>query len=1163
MLGAIATGRISARAQQQNGSGGPTCALMPIATSQSAIAGVPVGGSVTDILNSDRPGNRGWLTWSGDVGEPALVKSLGYPGNGDTYRNPDDASDSVISKGDWIRGSPGVVNSRGVRDALDGLEARQIVVPLWDATRSQGSGTAYRVSGFAKFSITAYRLTSKDNSITARYLGPTDCGGTTGASLHADDATASTSEDRPVSVVIMGHSSVPEQLTFVLGSPQHGSVAFGGASTCTTSAGVCTVTVLYTPAHDANGTDQFTFAVADATATSAPGTVTVTVSPVNDPPTTSPDAFTTLQDTALQVTAAQVLANDSPGPPDEASQTLTVGSVGAGPASHGTATLTGGTIVYTPDGGYVGPATITYTACDNGTTGGQPDPRCSDGTISITVTPNHPPTATGRRVTTPEDTALPIVLSGDDPDGQALTFSVTAPPAHGALAGATPNLVYTPDPDYNGPDSLAFVANDGHAASAPATIEITVTEVNDPPSARSDSFSVGAGEPTQIPGIAVLHNDVAGPANESGQTLRIGAVAATPDTHGTVSVAADSTITYTPAAGYVGPASFTYDVCDNGTTNGSPDPLCAHDGQVSLTVVAPDRPPTADSQQVVTAEDTMPPILLTGSDPDGDPITYSIVGQPKHGTLLGVAPAVTYIPSSDYFGSDEFTFVTNDGRAHSELATVSIRVTEVNDPPVLGPDSATLGGAGTLGPPPERPDCQNPCGIMWGDPHNVTFDVGAFDFQGVGEFVAVKSLVDDYEIQIRTKPYGTSRHVAVIDAVGMRVAGHRVAIYAGTPTRTLLDGNAISVPSDPMVLPGGGSVGTYGATNEVVVVWPDGSTAFVKGADHFDVDVGLAAARRTHVVGLLGNADGNRANDVVTRDGRQLSFPPVFADLYPAYADSWRISQAESLFDYGAGQTTETFTDRTFPDGPETPATLDPTVRAAATAQCTAAGVAVPELLDACVVDVGVTGDAGYVAGAIGAQDAVFGASFGQPETVTIANPGDTAIRTFTAPAGQLMTLTVSGNTIPGADITIRLPNGATVGSLFVSDPTAFHDTMMLPVAGTYTITFDPRLTNVGSLTFVLGGVPANTGSAAIGTPTTVTIGTVGENAVRSFSALAGQMVTLSVSGNTIPGADLTIRQPNGATVGSLFVSDPTAFHDTMTLPVAGTYTITVDARLT
>ena len=129
------------------------------------------------------------------------------------------------------------------------------------------------------------------------------------------------------------------------------------------------------------------------------------------------------------------------------------------------------------------------------------------------------------------------------------------------------------------------------------------------------------------------------------------------------------------------------------------------------------------------------------------------------------------------------------------------------------------------------------------------------------------------------------------------------------------------------------------------------------------------------------------------------------------------------------------------------------------------------------------------------------------------------------------------------------------------SGATAFRDVFALPATGTYTITVDPRDVLTGSLTYTMNAVPDNTGSTTIGTPTTVAVGTIGEVAIRSFSATAGQSVSLSVSGNTIAGVDLTVRNPSGGIVATLFASGATATRSAFTLPVTGTYTITVDPR--
>jgi len=94
-------------------------------------------------------------------------------------------------------------------------------------------------------------------------------------------------------------------------------------------------------------------------------------------------------------------------------------------------------------------------------------------------------------------------------------------------------------------------------------------------------------------------------------------------------------------------------------------------------------PPVAYDQSVTTAEDTSKGITLTASDPDSDPLTYFIETGPSHGSLSGSPPSVTYTPHPNYNGADSFTFKAYDGHAYSNIATVSITVTPVNDPPVV------------------------------------------------------------------------------------------------------------------------------------------------------------------------------------------------------------------------------------------------------------------------------------------------------------------------------------------------------------------------------------------------------------------------------------------------------------------------------------------------
>jgi serralysin len=99
---------------------------------------------------------------------------------------------------------------------------------------------------------------------------------------------------------------------------------------------------------------------------------------------------------------------------------------------------------------------------------------------------NSAPVADAQSVTTDEDTAKAITLTATDADLDTLTYSVVAQPLHGDLTGTAPVLTYTPDADYNGPDSFTFKANDGAVDSNIATVSITVTATADAPVITSD-----------------------------------------------------------------------------------------------------------------------------------------------------------------------------------------------------------------------------------------------------------------------------------------------------------------------------------------------------------------------------------------------------------------------------------------------------------------------------------------------------------------------------------------------------------------------------------------------------------------------------------------------------------------------------------------------------
>lgn len=97
--------------------------------------------------------------------------------------------------------------------------------------------------------------------------------------------------------------------------------------------------------------------------------------------------------------------------------------------------------------------------------------------------------------------------------------------------------------------------------------------------------------------------------------------------------------------------------------------------------------PVAQDQAVTTPEDTAVAITLVATDLDGNTLTYTVVDEPTNGVLSGTAPNLTYTPSANYNGLDSFTFKANDGELDSNIATVTITVTPVNDWVVANDDA--------------------------------------------------------------------------------------------------------------------------------------------------------------------------------------------------------------------------------------------------------------------------------------------------------------------------------------------------------------------------------------------------------------------------------------------------------------------------------------------
>lgn len=138
--------------------------------------------------------------------------------------------------------------------------------------------------------------------------------------------------------------------------------------------------------------------------------------------------------------------------------------------------------------------------------------------------------------------------------------------------------------------------------------------------------------------------------------------------HGTLSGTAPNLV-YTPAANYNGTDSFVYKIND-GDADSAPV-------AVTISITPVNDAPVANSQTIRINEEDTTNIILSGTDIDGDKLTYSIVDQPKHGILSGTLPNLVYKSNLNYSGSDLFTFKVNDGMVDSAIASVNIIISHV------------------------------------------------------------------------------------------------------------------------------------------------------------------------------------------------------------------------------------------------------------------------------------------------------------------------------------------------------------------------------------------------------------------------------------------------------------------------------------------------------
>jgi large repetitive protein len=307
-----------------------------------------------------------------------------------------------------------------------------------------------------------------------------------------------------------------------VGTPAHGTATIVGGK------------IRYTAQADYAGTDTFTYTISDGHGGTAQATVTVTVS--SGAAVAVPDERTTPYRKPVTV---PVLANDLD--PDHSLKLDTVTT-----PDHGTATIVGNQVKYTPPADFTGVAKFSYTAVDG------------DGnhvTTTVTITVGAPPAVPDKALTAHPGKAVKIKLPTTDEHGVPMTVRSISQPKHGtAKLNADGTVTYLAAKGFSGTDSFTYQAVDADGNVAEGTITIKVAGVNTAPAARNDAVAVDAGDSVVI---APLKND----KDANGDALKV--VKIGKPRHGTAVLNPDGTVTYAPNKSYAGGVdSFPYTISD-------------------------------------------------------------------------------------------------------------------------------------------------------------------------------------------------------------------------------------------------------------------------------------------------------------------------------------------------------------------------------------------------------------------------------------------------------------------------------------------------------------------------------------------------------------------------------------------------------------------------
>ncbi len=407
------------------------------------------------------------------------------------------------------------------------------------------------------------------------------------------------------------------------------------------------------------------------------------------------------------------------------------------------------------------------------------------------------------------------------------------------LTGLTGGLTYT----------ITVTALDttptGHESSLSNSLTVPV------PLAQPDTATDPVGTPVTI---AVLANDT----DPAGQPLTITSV--TQGANGAVTITGTS-VTYTPAATFVGTDSFTYTITDGQGASAT--------ATVTVNVMACNNPPvaSADTVSIPVGTTVIIAVLANDTDPCGYPLTITAVTQGAHGTVTRQSTSVTYTPAATFVGTDSFTYTITDGQGATATATVTVTVLPDRAASLVAAYSFNEGSGTTVTDASGHNNTGTISGATWTTAGKFG---GALVFNGTSAWVTIPDapalrLTTDMTLEAWVKPSTVTE-------------AWRDVIYKGNDNY-LLEG---TTPNGGGVPAGGGTfeanfVATYGTAPLAVNTWTHLALTYD------------GATLRLYVNGVQVASQAQTGNLVTSANPLQIGGDSIFGQYFQGTIDEVRI----------------------------------------------------------------------------------------------------------------------------------------------------------------------------------------------------------------------------------------------------------------------------------